>query len=700
MVTDGQVRKLRRLLAQGDRLGLAARRTGMDEKTARKYRDAQGLPSEGGAPRDWRTRPDPFAEVWPEVQAQLEGAPRLRAFTLFAWLQDRYPGRFPDSQRRTFERRVRDWRGLHGPSRPVMFPQVHDPGGLGASDFTNMNALGVTINRQPFNHLLYHFTLTYSNWEFVSVCFSESFEAVSRGFQQAVWRLGGAPRRHRSDSLSAAVNNLSEDREFRSRYQDLMDYYQVEPQRINVRQAHENGDVESSHGHLKTAVDQALLLRGSRDFASRAEYDQFLTQLIDKRNAARADKFAEEQACLGELPPGKLDHRQRLQGVKVHSSSTIQVKRNTYSVPSQLIGGRVDVVIDAEAIEVWWADVLIQTMPRLPGGGKHAINYRHVIDSLVRKPGAFEHYQYQADLFPTSHFRIAYDALLRDHSPRVAAREYLQILQLAARDSQDAVQDALRLAIAENAPITADSIRSAVARHQQAPPLTEIHVEPPDLQQFDSLLQHFDMEVEIHEYAQETDARTPDTSVEPSQPRRESHEAGPLRDIERRVDRTVEGASLADVPPTLREPRGAGRAGTAEPYAVPGGAGGVGVSNAAREPDHAPARAVATPFVEDLEQLPVGASAVGRDSSNGKSARRLVPGPPRELVVVRQAGLGQEPPAAGDRAASLPARLPRPLHHQRGAGQRPGHLAGRRHALPAVALLRQLRLAGDRRVRL
>jgi hypothetical protein len=171
------------------------------------------------------------------------------------------------------------------------------------------------------------------------------------------------------------------------------------------------------------------------------------------------------------LPPSKLDHRRRISGIKVGSSSTIQVRRNTYSVPSRLIGMQVDIVIDADEIEVWRAGTKVQTMPRLSGDGKHAINYRHVIDSLVRKPGALENYQYHADMFPTSHFRMAYDQLLGDHSVRVAAREYLKILQLAARDSQDAVQDALRLAIKENEPITAELIRAAVERHQQAPPV-------------------------------------------------------------------------------------------------------------------------------------------------------------------------------------------------------------------------------------
>jgi hypothetical protein len=351
-----------------------------------------------------------------------------------------------------------------------MFPQIHAPGGLGASDFTNMNSLRVTIAGQLLDHMLYHFTLTYSNWESVTVCFSESFEALSRGLQEAFWRLGGVPRKHRSDSLSAAVNNLSEDREFRRRYRDLMDYYRVEPQRINARKAHENGDVESSHGHLKTDIEQALLLRGSRDFASREEYERFLERLIDKRNASRSAKFAEEEVCFAELPPCKLDHRQHIAGIRVRSSSTIQVKRNTYSVPSRLIGYRVDVVIDADFVEVWYAGTEVQRMPRLTGNGKHAINYRHVIDSLVRKPGAFENYQYREDLFPTSHFRIAYDWLCRDHGPRKGVREYLKILQLAARDSQDAVQDALRLAVAQGEAISSKSVRQAYVRFVTSTP--------------------------------------------------------------------------------------------------------------------------------------------------------------------------------------------------------------------------------------
>ena len=660
MVTDGQVRKLRRLLSLDENLASAAGKTGMDEKTGRKYRDSETLPSQRGARRTWRTREDPFAEVWPEVQARLEVEPRLRAFTLFGWLQECYPGRFPDSQQRTFERRVRDWRGKHGPGREVMFPQIHHPGGLAASDFTNMNSLGVTIAGQSFDHMLYHFTLTYSNWESVSVCFSESFEALSRGLQEAFWKLGGVPRKHRSDSLSAAVNNLSEDREFRARYRDLMDYYRVEPQRINVREAHENGDIESSHGHFKTVVDQALLLRGSRDFASREEYEQFLQRLSDKRNASRSAKLAQEQAFLGELPPAKLDYRQRVRGIKVHSSSTIQVKRNTYSVPSRLIGHRVDVVIDADFIEVWYAGSEVQRMPRLAGSGKHAINYRHVIDSLVRKPGAFENYQYREEMFPSSHFRIAYDWLCRDHGPRKGVREYLKILQLAARDSQDAVQEALRLAIAKGVAISSELVRVAVEQHQQAPPVTEVKIEPPDLRAFDSLLQHPDMEVHTNEYANDEPGRSQAATADDEQP----------SEVERSTDGAASGAAAADVSGTLRESGGACGSGTAEPHGVLVGADGAGMPGSPGKPDRAPDATVPASSLEDVGQLQVDAASDPGGPADGKSARRFVPGSPREPAVVRQARFWQEPLPLRTGGTTHSSRSLDLVHHLQPAGAR------------------------------
>jgi len=631
MVTDGQVRKLWKLLAAGETLALAARKTGMDEKTARTYRESQRLPSQGTTSRDYRTRVDPFTAVWQEVQERLEQEPKLRAFALWDWLKTQHPDKFLESQRRTFERRVRDWRSQHGPRREVMFPQVHTPGDLVASDFTNMNALGVTIAGQRFEHLLFHCTLTYSNWESVSICFSESFEALSRGLQDAFWEMGGTPRRHRTDSLSAAVNNLSDDRQFRSRYTELMEHYGLQPQKINVRQAHENGDVESSHGHLKTAIEQALLLRTSRDFANREEYDEFLKQCLDARNAARRDKFAEEQLVLSDLPPRRLDHVRRVSGIKVHRSSTIQVMKNTYSVPSRLIGHRVEVVIDAEAIEVWCAGHLVQTMPRLAGSGRHAINYRHIIDSLVRKPGAFENYQYREDLFPTSHFRMAYDWLREHHTDRVAVREYLKILQLAARDSQDAVADALRRALASGEPVSSAAVRLAIERHHQAPAVTDVHVEPPNLNEFDSLLQHPEMEFQNHEYAdQPEDITSGQENVAGDDHQAEVHG----HTARASIDPAVSGTASADVPRTLSKFGPTRGGGEPQSHGIPGGVDRARVSIAARKP-HRPFDATQRLVeIEDVGQLRLAEASPCRDATTRKPARRNVLGSPRELAPV------------------------------------------------------------------
>src|SRR5882724_11563702 len=220
MVTDKQVRDLFRLLLDSRSIVRAARLTDMDEKTARKYRDLGKLPSDVAKPHDWATRPNPFEAVWEEVVELLDGNSGLQAKTMFAELQRRHPGRFADSQLRTLQRHIKVWRATSGPPKEVFFAQVHEPGRLGASDFTSMNELNVAIQGQRFDHLVYHFVLTYSNWETATICFSESVESLSEGLQNALWELGGAPERHRSDRMSAAVNNLSERKEFTRRYQE------------------------------------------------------------------------------------------------------------------------------------------------------------------------------------------------------------------------------------------------------------------------------------------------------------------------------------------------------------------------------------------------------------------------------------------------------------------------------------------------
>jgi len=463
----------------------AADKANMDEKTARKYRQIGKLPGEVAVVHTWQTRRDAFEEVWEEVRQQLEVSPGLQAKTLFEWLKRKYPRRFQDGQLRTLQRRVKVWRATEGPAKEVFFDQVHHPGRLCASDFTHMTSLAVTIGGQPFVHMVYHFVLTYSNWETETICFSESFESLSEGLQNALWELGGVPERHRSDRMSSAVNNLSQKKEFTDRYAALMKYYGVAMEKIQAGKGNENGDVEQSHRRFKEAVDQALMLRGSREFESREAYAKFLREIRHRRNASRQKRLAEEVRLLRRLPERRRESYKRVRA-KVGIGSLIHVERNTYSVNSRLVGERVDVRVYAEHLEVWYAQKMVERLPRLRGRNKHRINYRHVIDWLVRKPGAFENYRYREDLFPTSRFRMAYDAL-RESKTKRADKEYLQILYLAANESESAVDEALRLLLGEDRPIEADSVKLLVGREEEVPAVTEVTVEEFDLSHFDNL---------------------------------------------------------------------------------------------------------------------------------------------------------------------------------------------------------------------
>ena len=465
----------------------------MAEKTARRYRALGKLPSEVKVEHDWRTRVDPFMGVWSEVEEQLRLNPGLQAKTLFQWLQREHPGKFQDGQLRTLQRRIKQWRATKGPAKEVFFSQVHHPGDLCASDFTHMSSLGVTIAGQPLDHMVYHFVLTYSNWESVSLCYSESFESLSDGLQRALWKLGGVPQRHRTDRLSAAVNNLSDSREFTVRYQGLMNHYNLEMEKIQPRHANENGDVESLHGHFKTAVDQALMMRGSRDFADLDDYVSFLETVADGRNAGRQKRLAEEHAVLRGLPADRTESFRQVRAL-VNSGSLIQVLGNTYSVHSRLIGEHVNVRVYADHLEIWYAQKRVDQFPRLRGRGKHRVNYRHIIDWLVRKPGAFENYRYREDLFPTSHFRMAYDTLCDRRSKHAATKDYLEILRLAAYESEAVVEEVLRRLLTHDAgegAWTIETIRTkmrAISTGADVPCVTDVQIEAVDLTCFDHLL--------------------------------------------------------------------------------------------------------------------------------------------------------------------------------------------------------------------
>jgi len=302
MVTDQQVRRLFKLMKTQTTGCVAAAKAGMDEKTARKYVKAGNLPSELKVEHTWRTRTDPFEAHWEDIREKLANNPGLEAKTLFEDLQRRFPGVFSDGQLRTLQRRVKRWRALEGPCKETFFPQLHRPGELAQSDYTHMGKLGITIAKQPFDHLIYHFVLTYSNWETGSICYSESFESLSEGLQSALWELGGVPQAHQTDRLTAAVHNALHQEEFTQRYQALLRHYNLSGRKTQAASPNENGDVEQSNHRLKRAVRQALLLRGSFDFESIEEYRRFLREIFTRLNRGRRERFLEEQRILRHLP--------------------------------------------------------------------------------------------------------------------------------------------------------------------------------------------------------------------------------------------------------------------------------------------------------------------------------------------------------------------------------------------------------------
>ena len=488
MLTNNQVRRIFKMSQEHKTQETIGLKVGCNTKSVRKYQKEQKLPEELKKPHDWKTRQNPFEDCWEEeVEDLLINNPGLQAKTIFDYLQLKHHNKFKTGQLRTLQRLIKRWKTSNGPGKEVFFPQEHYPGDLCASDFTRMNKLNITIAGKPFPHMLFHFVLTYSNWETYSICFSESFESLSNGLQSALWTLGGVPKRHRTDSLSAAVINLGEGRgEFTKKYQELLAYYKLNGEHINPGKPNENGDSEQSHRHLKNVIDQALMLRGNRDFDDRLEYEKFLDNIFVVRNKARLSLFNAEAHLLTKLPERSIDACKTIE-VKVTRSSVIRVLHNTYSVNSRLIGETVRVKIFAQYLEVWHGQKKHEEIDRLRGEYKHKINYRHIINWLVRKPGAFDNYKYRSELFPGSIFRITYDSMKEKHSKK-GDRLYLKLLKLAADEGEEKIKKALQLIIAGDSEITLENINKII-ESTECNIVTDIPVEIPAIENYDSLLE-------------------------------------------------------------------------------------------------------------------------------------------------------------------------------------------------------------------
>src|SRR5271168_3066559 len=342
-ITDHQMR-LYMSYRQSHDTAVAAAKAGFSTATGYRIEDDPRLPSQKKAPRG-RRRPDPLAEVWErEIVPILKATPGIRAIAVLEEMRRRHPeiGR---GIRRTLERRMRGWRALVGPEQDVIFRQEHEPGRFGLSDFTEMDSLGVTVAGVALDHRLYHFRLACSGFEHAHVILGgESYVALAEGLQNALWVLGGAPREHRSDSLSAAFRNLDCDakEDLTLRYQALMRHYDMTPTRNNRGVAHENGSIESSHGHLKKALQDALLLRGSRDFGHLDGYRRFVDEIVGRRNANNRKRIELERPMLIPLPRRRTaDYEEKI--VTVTSSGGFILRRVFYTAPSRLIGHRLRV---------------------------------------------------------------------------------------------------------------------------------------------------------------------------------------------------------------------------------------------------------------------------------------------------------------------------------------------------------------------
>jgi len=434
-ITDHQVHKYKQHRNKLSQIASAAK-AGISERSARRIEVAQSLPSQRPA-RDWRTREDPLGSVWDsEVIPLLQTDARLNAVTLLEELQRRYPGQWDTSVLRTLQRRIRLWRAKFGVEREVYFAQEHPPGRQGISDFTVADELNVEIAGVAFTHRLYQFALAYSGWRHVTVIDSgESFVALSTGLQAALWALGGVPEEHRTDSLSAAFNNLAEQEELTKRYADLCSHYGLRATRCNPGQSNENGSIESRNNSLKRALDQALRLRGSRRFDARADYEAFVDTIVQRMNTRAAKRLSTERAMLKALPVRRTAEFEETPA-RVSKYAIFTLKGVLYSVPSQLIGHRLMVRQYAQHVECWLGGQCVARLPRArPLQGQRvgrSIDYRHLVGALKRKPGAFARWVLRDAAFPRAVYRQTWERLAAQKPEREACRTMVGLLALAA----------------------------------------------------------------------------------------------------------------------------------------------------------------------------------------------------------------------------------------------------------------------------
>ena len=472
---------------KGGSIGLAAMKAGMDRKTARRYLRIGNGPTAPKPKRHWQTHPDAFVAIWPEVVRWLEDTPEIEAKALFEHYLALRPDQLPANGLRTFQRRVTRWRSQYGPPKEVFFPQIREPGASVQVDWTHANKLGVTLAGVAYPHLLCHVVLPYSNWEWAVPCQSESGLSLKLGLQDAFWRLGGITPQVQTDHSSTATHQLKRGasaRGFNTGYLALCEHLGTTPRTINPYRPDENGDVEAAQRHLKRRLLNHLILRGSRDFDSPEVYARFVGQVCTGDNAQRVVRLDEELSRLRPLPAQRYPDAEE-HTVRVSSYATARVKNCAYSVPARLIGAHLLARITEATVSFHHLGLAVARYVRTHTQ-QARIDYRHVIDSLVRKPGAFARYLYREELFPRLVFRQAYDRLVAT-GPDRADRDYVAVLALTARTDEAQVADILGALLRAGEPPRADAIKLRL--QTTPPPIRDLAAFVPELHSYDQLVQ-------------------------------------------------------------------------------------------------------------------------------------------------------------------------------------------------------------------
>ena len=438
----------------------AASKTDISVRSGRRIEKGQ---HETGTERHWRTRQDPMEAVWiSELVPLLQQDPSLTGITLLEYLEDHYPGQYGNQHLRTLQRRVKRWLAIAGPEKVVIFLQQSIAGQMGLSDFTHPDT-AISIQGKPFKHLLYQFRLRYSGWRSMKVVQGgESYSALADGLQRALRTLGGSPREHRTDSLSAAYNNPVN--VWTDDYEALCRHYKMDPTRNNVGVSHENGAIEAAHGSFKRRLSQQLKLRQSTDFASVGAYQDFIDQVAGRLNRRCQKRFEEEQSGLQPLPQQHfVDYKEV--SVRVTRASTIEVRRVLYTVPSRLIGERLRIHLYHDRLVCHLGPQRLVTLPRVyPAPDKtraRRIDYRHVIVSLSAKPQAFRLSQLRDDLLPGEAYRRLWAYVDEHLSGREACKWIVGVLRLAYDyDCEGTLASQLTLAMEQHRLPTLQQIQS------------------------------------------------------------------------------------------------------------------------------------------------------------------------------------------------------------------------------------------------